>query len=169
MIWRCLHRRIEIREHPILRWRVRRSLESDCIGYPEYDLLYVWEGRVIRLIGELSLLQLLPFISKSFYKQNCIIVINCREGIRLPSITIYMKHQFNTFAANSPALSDYYSPKNTSHRMAFPSSSNDLSCTSALDPFRFITAPSSHYNKAYRPDKRIIAEEDAEGRRSEGM
>lgn len=80
---------------------------------------------------------------------------------------IYMKQQFNTFAANSPALSDYYSPKHTSQRIAFPSS-NDLSRTSALDPLRFITAP-SQYNKAYRPDKRIIVEEDTDGRRSEGM
>jgi hypothetical protein len=77
--------------------------------------------------------------------------------------------QFNTFAANSPALSDYYSPKHGSQRFAFAStSSNDLSRTSALDPLRFITAP-QHYNKAYRPDKRILVEEEAEGRHSEGM
>jgi hypothetical protein len=87
----------------------------------------------------------------------------------LLTMILYMKQQFNTFAANSPALSDYYSPKNASQRFAFASSSsNDLSRTSALDPLRFITAP-AQYNKAYRPDKRVIPEEETEDRRSEGM
>lgn len=78
-------------------------------------------------------------------------------------------NKFNTFAANSPALSDYYSPKQGSQgRFGFASgSSNDLSRTSALDPLRIITAPHP-YNKAYQPDKRIV-EEEGEGRQSEGM
>jgi hypothetical protein len=66
--------------------------------------------------------------------------------------------QFNTFAANSPALSNYYSPKNGSQRFAFPSSNNsgnDISRTSALDPLRFINSVHEHYNKAYKVDKRI--------------
>lgn len=66
--------------------------------------------------------------------------------------------QFNTFAANSPALSDYYSPKGGSQRFAFPSSNhtvNDVSRTSALDPLRFINSVNEHYNKAYRVDRRI--------------
>lgn len=66
--------------------------------------------------------------------------------------------QFNTFAANSPALSDYYSPKNGSQRFAFPSSNqsaNDISRTSALDPLRFINKVNENYDKGYKLDKRI--------------
>ncbi len=66
--------------------------------------------------------------------------------------------QFNTFAANSPTLSDYYSPKNGSQRFAFPSSQNsghDISRTSVLDPLRFINNVNEYYNKAYKVDKRM--------------
>lgn len=73
--------------------------------------------------------------------------------------------QFNTFAANSPALSDYYSPKGGSQRFAFPSSNNtanDASRTSALDPLRFINSVNEHYNKAYRVDRRIEAARNRE-------
>lgn len=73
--------------------------------------------------------------------------------------------QFNTFAANSPALSDYYSPKGGSQRFAFPSSNNtanDVSRTSALDPLRFINSVNEHYNKAYRVDRRIEAARNKE-------
>lgn len=66
--------------------------------------------------------------------------------------------QFNTFAANSPSLSDYYSPKNNSQKFAFPSSQNsgnDISRTSGLDPLRFINNVNEYYNKAYKVDRRI--------------
>ena len=66
--------------------------------------------------------------------------------------------QFNTFAANSPTLSNYYSPRSGSQRLANPSSHQSIhshSRTSALDPMRLITSHNEHYNKAYKPDKRI--------------
>ena len=68
--------------------------------------------------------------------------------------------QFNSFAANTSSLSDYYSPKATSQRVAFPSIQNsrqEFSRTVGVDPLKLISNVPAQYNKNVRHDKRMEA------------